>query len=208
MGLTDRTVKDFLEALAASTPTPGGGSVAALCGALSAALSRMVSGLAIGKQGYEPVQEDLKLLEPRARDIQSRLVALIDSDAQAYEAVVAAMRRPKGTDAEKAARGAAIQEAYLRASEVPLQTMEACSEALEIALVAAQKGNRNAVTDAGAAALTADAGLRAASLNVRINLGALRDVAARTRIETRLNDLLKRAGERSGEVLAAVESRM
>jgi formiminotetrahydrofolate cyclodeaminase len=208
MGLTDRGVREFLEAVAAPTPTPGGGSVAALCGALSAALSRMVAGLAAGKQGYEDAQEDLRALQMRARDLQNRLLALVERDAAAYDGVVAAMKRPKGTDAEKAARVLAMQEAYVKASEVPLETMEACLEALELALLAAQKGNRSAVTDAGAAALLAEAGLRAASLNVRINLTALKDGATRARIESRLADLLERADKVGRDALAFVEGRM
>ncbi len=208
MGLKDRTVGEFIEAVAASTPTPGGGSVAALCGALSTALSRMVAGLAIDKQGYETVQGDLKGLQDRLRDLQARLLALVDSDAAAYDGVVAAMRRPKATEAEKAARVAAIQAAYLQASEVPLQTMDACVEALALALEAAQKGNRNAVTDAGAAALLAEAGVRAASLNVRINLTALKDNEARSRIEARMNDLLQKADKTGQETLAYVEGRI
>ena len=208
MGLTERTVGEFLEAVAASTPTPGGGSVAALCGALSTALSRMVAGLAIDKQGYEAVQGDLTGLQDRAVGLQARLLALVDSDAAAYDGVVAAMRRPKATEAEKTARVAAIQAAYLQASEVPLQTMEACVEALGLSLEAAQKGNRNAVTDAGAAALLAGAGVRAASLNVRINLTALKDGQVRSRIETRLHELLQRADKTGHEALAYVEGRI
>lgn len=208
MGLTERSVKDFLDAVAAATPTPGGGSVAALCGALSAALSRMVSALGIGKLGYEDVQEDLRLLETRGREVQARLLELIDRDAAAYDAVVTAMRRPKGTDTERKDRVNAIQAAYLRATEVPLETMEACCEALEIALVAAQKGNRSATTDAGVAALVAQAGVRGASLNARINLAALRNHGDRARLEERLAGVVERSDRVGHEVMALVEARM
>ncbi|MEK6810536.1 MAG: cyclodeaminase/cyclohydrolase family protein [Candidatus Thermoplasmatota archaeon] len=208
MGLADRSVRDFLEAVASSTPTPGGGSVAALSGALSAALSRMVSALAIGKQGYENVEEELRRLESRGQELQERLLRLVDEDAAAYDAVVAAMRRPKTTETEREGRVNAIQSAYLHATEVPLDTMEACSEALEIALIAAEKGNRSAVTDAGVAALLAQAGVRGASLNARINLAALRDHAVRAQLEERLAAIIEKADKVGHEVMALVEGRL
>ena len=122
--MKDRTLEEFLAAVAAPTPTPGGGSVSALAGALSVALSRMVAGLARGKKGYESVESELVQLEGRAKKTQARLEALIDEDAKAYDAVMAAMRSPKSTDQEKAARVEAMQRAYRRATEVPLETME------------------------------------------------------------------------------------
>lgn len=203
-----RTLDEYLEALASASPTPGGGSVAALCGALSAALSRMVSGLAIGKEGYEAVQGELRDLEGRAKALQARFLALADEDAKAYDAVIAAMRLPKNTDTDRVRRVEAMQAAYRQATDVPLETMQACSEALGLALLAAQKGNRSAVTDAGVAALTAEAGLRAAGLNVRINLNALRDNDFRGRIEDRLATILTEANRVAHETLALVESRL
>ena len=208
MGVKDRTLEEYLESIAAATPTPGGGSVAALCGALSAALSRMVANLAIGKEGYESVQAELKELERRAKALQSRLLVLMEEDATAYDAVITAMRLAKKTDADRAARVRAMQSAYERATTVPLDTMQACSDALGIALVAAQKGNRNAISDAGVAALVAEAGLRAAGLNVRINLAALKDHALRAEIEKRLEAILNEADRVGHDVLALVEGRL
>jgi len=208
VGVGKRTVDEYLEALASPSPTPGGGSVAALCGALSVALSRMVSSLAVGKEGYESVQADLRDLEGRAKALQDRLLGLADEDARAYDSVIAAMRLPKKTDAERAARVEAMQAAYRHATEVPLETMQACAEALGFALVAAQKGNRNAITDAGVAALAAEAGIRAASLNVRINLSALRDNELRSRIEDRLAAILRDANRVGHETMALVEGRL
>ena len=208
MGVKDRTLEEYLESIAAATPTPGGGSVAALCGALSAALSRMVANLAIGKEGYESVQAELKELERRAKALQSRLLVLMEEDAIAYDAVISAMRLAKKTEAERAARVRAMQSAYETATTVPLDTMQACSDALGIALVAAQKGNRNAISDAGVAALVAEAGLRAAGLNVRINLAALKDHALRAEIEKRLEAILNEADRVGHDVLALVEGRL
>jgi formiminotetrahydrofolate cyclodeaminase len=208
MGVGRGTIEEFLEAVAAPTPTPGGGSVAALAGALSSALSRMVASLAIGKEGYEGVQGDLKRLEVRGRELGNRLLQLVEEDARAYEAVLVALRLPRKTDEERAARVTAMQAAYQRAAEVPLETMAACSEALDLALVAAQKGNRNAITDAGVAALLAEAGIRGSSLNVRINLSALKDRQVRDRIEARLAQIVTAADKVGHDVMALVEGRL
>ncbi|MGQ0796503.1 MAG: cyclodeaminase/cyclohydrolase family protein, partial [Methanobacteriota archaeon] len=144
MGVTDDTVGRFLDAVAAPTPTPGGGSVSALVAALSVALSRMVARLALDKKGYEDRQADLRDMQVRAAAVQARLTALVDEDARAYDAVLAAMRRPRGTDSERSDRVARIQEAYRRATQVPLETMRLGVEALALAEAAAEKGNRSA----------------------------------------------------------------
>jgi len=208
VGVENRKLGEYLEAIAAPTPTPGGGSVAALCGALSAALSRMVANLAIGKEGYESVQAELRELDQRAKALQSRLLVLAEEDAKAYDSVIAAMRLPKKTDSERAARVRAMQHAYEKATPVPLDTMQACSDARDIALVAAQRGNRNAITDAGVAALVAEAGLRGAGLNARINLAALKDNALRSEIEKRLDAILREADRVGHDVMALVEGRL
>ncbi len=208
MGVGDQTIDEFLESVAAPSPTPGGGSVAAICGALSAALSRMVASLAVGKEGYEAVQGELESFQERSRSVQRRLRDLADEDATAYDAVVAAMRRPRGGDEERKQRVDAMQAAYRRAAEVPLETMERGLEALELAGIVARIGNRSATTDAGVAALLAGAALRSAALNVRVNLAALRDSGPRERAEKKLQDILARADKIGHEVLALVEGRL
>lgn len=206
--MKDRTVGEFLEAVAAATPTPGGGSVSALAGALSVALSRMVAGLARDKKGYEDVQAELAVIEERARAIQDRLEHLVEEDARAYEAVLAAMRMPRSTDRERAARVEAMQAAYREATRIPLETMERCVEALEIAEAAAKKGNRSASTDVGVAILLAEAALRGASLNCRVNLAAIRDEAFRQEAEGTIERLRTRADGVGHEAMAIVSSRM
>jgi len=206
--MKDRTLEEFLAAVAAPTPTPGGGSVSALAGALSVALSRMVAGLARGKKGYEGVEAELAQLETRAKKTQARLEALIDEDAKAYDAVMEAMRLPKSTETEKAARVEAMQRAYRKATEVPLETMERCIEALELAEAAVKKGNRGAVTDAAVAVLLAESAIRGASLNCSINIASIRDEAFRTEAEGRVENLLKRADEIGHEAMAVVTSRL
>ena len=208
MGVKDATIEQFLAAVAAPTPTPGGGSVSALAGALSAALSRMVAGLARGKTGYESVESELAQIETQGRVIQGRLEALIDEDARAYEAVMVAMRMPKSSEREKAARVDAMQAAYRKATEVPLETMERCVEALELAEASVKKGNRSATTDAAVAILLAEAAIRGASLNCAVNLASIRDETFRSSTEERVEQLLKRADEIGHEAMAVVTERL
>lgn len=206
--MKDETVEEFLARVAAPTPTPGGGSVSALAGALSVALSRMVAGLARGKKGYEPVERELAEIEARGKKIQVRLEALVEEDAQAYEAVIAAMRMPRTSDQEKSARVAAMQVAYRKATEVPLETMERLIETLELAEAAAKKGNRGATTDAAVAILLAEAAVRGASLNCAVNLASIRDESFRSTAEERVEQLLKRADEIGHEAMAVVTERL
>lgn len=206
--MKDVTVEEFLAAVAAATPTPGGGSASALVGALSVALSRMVAGLAVGRKGYEAVQADLARLEARAVPLQERLEALVDEDAAAYELVLRAMRMPRSTETERAARVEAMQAAYREAAKVPLETVERCVESLELARDVADKGNRGASTDCGVAILLAEAAIRGASLNVRVNLGSMKDEAFRSAVEERLAVLLPRADRAGHDAMAIVEGRL
>lgn len=208
MGVKDETVGDLLDAIAAPTPTPGGGSVSALLGALSAALARMVAGLARDKRGYEAVQSDLVQIESKASDLQAGLLALADEDAKAYNAVVAAMKLPKGSDREKASRVAAMQAAYKEATRVPLETMAACGEVLDLAALALEKGNRSATTDAAVAILLAEAGVRGASLNARINLTAIQDEAFRASAEATMDRILSQVDEVGHRAMARAEGRL
>lgn len=208
MGVRDGRVEEYLAAVSAATPTPGGGSASALVGALSVALGRMVAGLAVGKKGFEGVQRDLERLLVRAEPIQDRLLALADEDSAAYGLVMDAMRLPKASPAEKAARVDAMQAAYREATKVPLETVERCVESLEIALEAAKKGNRGASTDCGVAVLLAEAAIEGASLNVRVNLASLKDDVFRGAVEAKLRELLGRAQTLGEEAMGIVEGRL
>lgn len=208
MGVKDETVGEFLASVASTTPAPGGGSVSAFAGALGAALARMVAGLARDKKGYEAVQGDLLQIESKAARIQERLVALVEEDSKAYNAVLEAMHRPKGTDTEKAARVEAMQAAYQEATRIPLQTMEACAEVLDLASEALEKGHRGATTDAAVAILLAEAGLRGASLNVRTNLASIRDETFRASAEAKMDRIVSHADEVGHRAMAIVEGRL
>ncbi len=208
MGVKDQTLEGFLASLAAATPTPGGGTVSAIAGALGVALARMVAGLARGKVGYEGVQEDLGQMEARGAQLQAHLMTLADKDSAAYEAVMAAMHLPKTSDVERAARVQALQQAYRAATEVPLETMQACVEAIELAALAVEKGNRGATTDAAVAILLAEAGLRGASLNARINLASIKDEGYRTTAEAKMDRMLAQADVVGHRAMALAEGRL
>lgn len=180
------SIEPFLERVAAATPTPGGGSVSAVCGALSAALSRMVANLAIGKEGYEEHHAHLTDVEVRGKALQTKFLVLAGEDARAYDGVIQAMRMPKATDEERAFRKEAMQVAYRKATEIPMETIRTCIDALELARMAAERGSRSAITDVGMAAILAQAAMRGAGLNVRINLAAVADERWRQKIEEEL----------------------
>ncbi len=208
MSFSDKTVQQFLDELASSAPAPGGGAAAALSGALAASLVAMVCRLTIGRKNYEQVSAELEAILPRAEDRRRVLTELMDADAAAYDDVIATYKLPKGTDAEKAVRTAAIQEALKRAAEVPFQIVGACADILDMVLPVAAKGNKNAASDAGSAALLAEAGMRAALLNVQINLGQIKDEAYIQEMRTRLEPFTRGRAEQKESSLQVVASRL
>jgi formiminotetrahydrofolate cyclodeaminase len=189
--LTSQTVAQFLDALASSAPAPGGGSVAALSGALGAALVSMVCNLALGKTKYADVQDDIASLVSQSEALRHKLTDLLEADVEAFTGVSAAYKMPRQTPEEKSARSDAIQVALKGATQVPMQVAEACVQVLDLCTPTAEKGNANAVSDAGVAALMAEAGLRSAALNVIINLNAIHDQAFCRKMGDKLDALLK-----------------
>jgi glutamate formiminotransferase/formiminotetrahydrofolate cyclodeaminase len=175
--LMSMTAARFVDEVSTESPAPGGGSVAALMGGLGAALATMVANLTVGKRGYEDAWEELASLAERGQALKDRLSRAVDEDTDAFTRVMEAMRLPKGTPDQQAERARALEEANKAAAEVPLQTARLCLEAIALAATAAERGNRNSVSDAGVAALAARAGVEGAALNVRINLGGIADAA-------------------------------
>jgi len=169
------SLSGFVASVASPAPTPGGGSIAAHAGALAAALAQMVAGLTMGKKKYAAVENEMKDAALRARSLGTRLAALVADDARAYEAVSAAYRLPKEPEAAAAARARAVADALLGAARVPLETARAAADVAELAAHVAEKGNTNAVTDAGVAALLAEAACKSAAYNVRVNVAAMED---------------------------------
>lgn len=183
--LTERTVTDFLVALSSSDPTPGGGSASALAGAMGSSLLAMVAGLPKSRAATEEDVERLQAAGERCAALSAELEALVDRDSEAYDLVMAAYKKPKGTDQEKAARSAGIQAAMREAIAAPLAVMRACAAAAEQGVVIATLGNLSAASDAQVGFELLGAGLRGAKLNVQINLGSVKDAeyAARMRGE-------------------------
>jgi len=171
MGLLEAPATDLLDRFSSTDPTPGGGSAAALAGALGASLVAMVSAMPKSRTGSPGERSRLDAALGWAREAGERLRRLVDEDALAYDAVVAAYRLPKGTDDEKASRKAAVAAAMERATEVPQRTAEACLVVLKAAREAADHGNANAISDARTGGAMAWAGLVGAAENVRINAG-------------------------------------
>lgn len=205
------TLNDFLSELASDSPTPGGGSVAALGGALAAALTSMVANLTIGKKKYADVQEDVEAVLAKTEGLRLELTELMEEDAAAFDKVMVAMKLPKETDEEKAARTEALQAALVDAAMVPLAVMEKCVDVIALAKVAAEKGNKNAVSDAGVAALMGRAGAHAAKLNVMINLGWINAEEHGGFVEkagSAIEDLAARADRSADEVLATVVAKL
>ena len=173
--LVDLTVKEFLSKVAGSDPVPGGGSIAALNGAVASALAAMVANLTIGKKNYEEHEELMSHIASLALREKDVFVADIDRDSEAYDAVFACFKMPKATDEEKAARSAAIQEATRHAALIPMEVARKALEVMPVIADIARLGNRNAITDACVAMMAARSAVLGALLNVRINLGVLKD---------------------------------
>ena len=201
--LRQMTIEQFAEALAAATPTPGGGSASAQAGAMAASLIQMMCDLTLGRETYRAHEAAVQAIRRRVEGLRKDLLALVDRDAQAYDAVVAALRLPKGTAAEKDARSAALGRANLFAIEAPMAIADACLSLMSMASELAEKGNVNAVSDVGTAALLAYAGLRAAVLSVRVNLKGVKDESSGARIRDRVRRLEVDSEKLREEALAA-----
>ena len=173
--LSSLSLRDFSAALASSEPAPGGGSASAAAGASGAALLSMVVRLTLGKEKYREAWGALEPLLSKLDSARARLLELIDEDTRAYEAVVAARRRPKETPEQKLSREKAIEDATVLATTVPMQTAFFAHEALKLGPEIAEKGNPNAASDAWVAGLLLWAAALGALANVRINLGGLKD---------------------------------
>ena len=204
--LTDLTVKDFLNKVAGSDPVPGGGSIAALNGALASALAAMVANLTIGKKKYAEVQEDMQAIAQEAERLMGDFTADIDRDSDAYDRVFACFKMSKETDEEKAARSAAIQEATKYAAQVPLEVARRACALMPLIADVALKGNQNAVTDACVAMMSARNAVLAAVLNVRINLSSLKDAELVTRLQAEADGLEQQACQQEQALLNKVKA--
>jgi glutamate formiminotransferase/formiminotetrahydrofolate cyclodeaminase len=168
--LVNLTLTGFCDLLSTDAPAPGGGSVAALCTAMSGALTAMVSNLTVDKKGYEKVQDIVRELAEKAQPVKEKALACIDKDTDAFNLMMEAMRLPKKTEAEIGIRNAKMEETTQKAILVPFEILELSLPAVELAQQVAAVGNTNALSDAGVGAVTALAGAKAAYYNILINL--------------------------------------
>lgn len=206
--LIDLTVKGFADETSRESPAPGGGTISAYMGALGAALGTMVANLSSHKAGWDDRWEEFSTWAERGQAIQAELMTLVDEDTEAFNRIMAAFGLPKGTDEEKAARTAAIQEATLFATEVPLHTMQASIKVFELCRAMAEEGNPNSVSDAGVGVLAARAAVLGAGLNVKINAGGLKDRTVADRLVGQANALIAQANQAEAEIMKIVEAKL
>jgi len=206
--LAEKPISQFMDELASSAPAPGGGSVAALAGAMGAALVSMVCNLTVGKKKYADVEEEIKAILGQAESLRQELMGLLEEDVAAYTRVSEAMKMPRDTEEQKAIREEALEKALKEATKVPLRVAEACVKVMDLCRPVAEKGNINAVSDAGVAVVMAEAGLRSAALNVLINLGWIKDETFKKEAQAKLDKLLEGKSSLKEEVYELVKSKL
>jgi glutamate formiminotransferase/formiminotetrahydrofolate cyclodeaminase len=202
--LTDMTLTAFADETSSESPAPGGGSISAYMGALGAALGTMVANLSAHKAGWDDRWEEFSDAAEKGRHIQDRLIALVDEDTEAFNRIMDVFSMPKGTPEEKAARSAALQEATLYATEVPLRTMKTSFEAFELLEEMARKGNPASVSDVGVGALAARSAVFGAWLNVKINAAGLKDREKADAILAEAEKIAEEAARRESDILKVV----
>ncbi|MCX7894993.1 MAG: glutamate formimidoyltransferase [Thermoanaerobaculum sp.] len=206
--LAHMAVADFVAELSSESPAPGGGSVAALCGALAAALASMVANLSFAKKGFEDHRGDLEAIALRAQELKDAMLQALDEDTRAFEALLAAMRLPKATPEQQAQRAVALRQATLAAIQVPLGVLEACPEILQLCLKVAEIGLQASLSDAGVGAQVARAAAAGAYQNVCINLPSLDDGEAASELLRRADRAWAVVVERHAEAEARILHRL
>ena len=204
--LTDMTLTAFADETASESPAPGGGSIAAYMGALGAALGAMVANLSAHKAGWDDRWEEFSDAAVKGRGILDRLIALVDEDTEAFNRIMAVFAMPKSSPEEKAARSAALQEATLYATQVPLRTMKTSFEAFDLLDQMAANGNPASISDVGVGALAARSAVLGAHLNVKINAAGLKDREKADAILAEAAKIAADAEEREKKVLSAVNA--
>lgn len=204
----EHSVERFLDELASSRATPGGGSAAAVMGAMGAALVSMVCNLTVGKKNYADVEADMQAVLADSEALRRRIAAMVAEDVAAFDALMAAYGLPKETDEQKAARSAAIQMGLKGATEAPLACARACADAISLAVRVAEKGNKGVISDAGVGALAAQAALRSAALNVYINVPMIKDTAYADACRSEIEALLARGSAEAEQAYQITVSRL
>jgi len=206
--LIDKKISNFMDELASNSPTPGGGSVAALAGALGVALISMVGNLTVGKKKYEDVEEGIKKIISSSEKLRYELSQLIEEDVKVFNNFMATYKMPKETEDEKMIRAEKIQESLIKAAKVPLKTAYKCLDIMILSQEIAEKGNINVISDAGVAVLMAEAALESAILNVKINLRMIKDEKIRTELSSSIKELLLKEKGQKEKVLETIEEKL
>ena len=206
--ITQSSVEKFLDDLASGAPTPGGGSAAAIMGAMGAALVSMVCNVTIGKKGYEGVEAEMKAVLSESERVRRRLTDMVAEDIAAFDSIMSAYKLPKATDQEKTLRGAAIQAGLRRATETPLECARVCADVIALARRASEHGYLNVISDGGVGVLAGFTALRSAALNVYINAPALKDRVFAEQATQELGKLLEAGAAESEAVYTLVRKKL
>ena len=206
--LLDSNLREFANELSVDSPAPGGGSTAALCGALSASLSSMVSNLTVGKKEYKNVQKDVKEIAVKAQSLKDEFLRAVDLDTIAFNKLMEAYRLPKKTEEQKQERDQAVEEAVKEATMVPFGVLEKSIDALNLAREIALKGNKNSLSDAGVAGLTGQVAAEGAYYNIKINLPNLQDSEFKSKIKKQATSLKKKAVKLGDELKEIIEKEL
>lgn len=204
MQYKDMSLEQFTKQTASNSPVPGGGSVSALCAALSVSLAQMVTALTAGKKNYEAVTPKMEKIGRKMEELQNVLLAKIDEDSNAFDTVMAAFKLPKITDEEKALRRQAIEKATVFAAEVPLSLAEDCCSLFDDFAFVAQKGNKNALSDIAVATMLLRTAVLGALYNVKINLGGLPESEYKQKTCTKVEKLEAQAIAKEKEILSYI----
>ena len=206
--MIEQSCTSWLADLASSKPAPGGGGAAALVGAVGVSLGAMVGSLTIGKKKYIDVEEEMKELVERSKELSLKLQSMVKADAEAFLPLSDAYRMPSGTDEEKAAKEQAIQMALTGATEVPLNILILCAEAMELMVEFQKKGSRLAISDAGCGAAMCKAAMESAKLNVYINLKLMKDEEKVRQYQAKMDEAFIRGMALADQVYREVEEEL
>ncbi len=205
MSLADLTIKEFLDELSSDSPAPGGGSVAALSGALGSGLITMVSRLTVGRDKYMEHWAEMSRIRDESKILVNTFLDLMHEDTTAFNTFMEALKLPKETVEEREIRREMMQNAMKKATEIPLRTLSECVKLTHLAASAVREGNPNAVTDAGTAALLARSGAESAAYNININLGDIKDLSYTNKVKEHMDTLLQEIEEEDREIRAAIQ---
>ena len=206
--MTQYSIDGFLDRLASGDPTPGGGSAAAIMGAMGAALVSMVCNVSFGKKGYEAAESELRNMLVKSEELRGRLSAMVAEDVAAFDSLMAAYKLPKSSDDDKSRRAETIQASLKRATQVPLECARACFEVVLLARRAAEIGYKHVISDVGVGVAAADAALRSAALNVFINAPSLKDRDFAKQAVGEVERLLASSAADSAATYAAVRTKL